>query len=75
MSPAAVRSNTVIDAIDISPSLPKGLIVDSVSRTIRGLYEGPMSGRYCYSIRIRNGYGSASGSFCLYFTSDIVICV
>ena len=69
MSPIRVRSNTVIDSIDISPTLPNGLIVDSVSRTIQGLYEGSLKGRRCYIIRVWNIYGSVSASFCLYFTS------
>ena len=69
MKPIPVRSNTVVDLIEVSPSLPKGLIVDSVSRTIQGLYEGTLDGCYCYSIRIRSSYGSVSDSFCLYYTS------
>ena len=64
-----IHSDVSIDLITISPSLPSGLVIDVVTRTILGVYNGTATGRNCYVITVSNSLGSYHDTICLFYTS------
>ena len=63
-----VHSDVSFDSITISPTLPSVLVVDIVTRTIMGMYNGTYTGRSCYTVTVHNSLGSCADTICLFYT-------